>query len=229
MTDSTTLWILWSVIALSCASTIAILYYSAVWLPKRIDHRIHQSIRAFGSAIELRFPKHRGLTERVASLCSIVGKRLGLSPAEMRRLLMASQLRDIGLCAIPYALINQKSSFEWTDAEWATYFRHAEVSGAMLELVPSLRELAPIVRAHHIDYEGDANELFPAREDIPIESRVLKVVCDYVWMSRNQGSLLARDAIRRDSGRRYDPSVVAALLQVLTSNRDEPARELTLV
>lgn len=229
MKDSATVWILWTVIGLSIVSTVAIIYYSLVLLPQRIDHRVHQSIRAFGAAIELRFPKHRGLTDRVASLCALTGRAMHLSPSTMRKLLMAAQLRDIGLCAIPYSLVNKKSSFEWTEAEWDTYFRHTEVSGAMLELVPSLRELAPIVRFHHTDYEGGLGGLFPAREDIPIESRVLKAVCDYVWMTRNQGSLLARDSIKRESGKRYDPKVVEALLQVLTSNRDEPVRELTLV
>lgn len=226
MKDAIMMNLLWIVVGLSIFSTLGILYYSCIWLPKQIQARIRQSIKAYGAAIELRFPKHKGITERTTALAQIVGRRMQLSARQLQRLETAALLRDIGLCAVPYALVNHKSNFEWTDADWATYHRHADVSGAMLELVPSLRDLAPIVRLHHSDYRSDA---IPSRDDIPIEARILKVVCDFVWFSRTQGTLLARDAILRDRGTQYDERVVDALLQALSSNRVESPRERTLV
>lgn len=225
MRDPSTIAILWAVAGACAVSTAAIFYYARFVLPARMERRMQQSVQAFGTAIELRFPSHRGLTERVARLSTMVGRKLGLGPARMRRLQMAAQLRDVGLCAIPYGLVNRKSTFHWDDADWATYFRHAEVSGAMLELVPSLRDLATIVRFHHTSYRRSP-ELIPGGDDLPIESRILRVVCEYVWLTRLQGSLLALDSIKRGRDDQFDPRVVDALVQVLTSSRADSSRSL---
>lgn len=214
--------LLTAVIVLCMASTFALLYYARVSLPRKIERRMRQSVSAFATAVELRIPSHKGLSERVAILSQAVAKQMGLSLQARKNLELASQLRDIGLVAVPYELLNHKSAFAWDDADWDTYFRHPEVGGAMLELVPWLRHLAPIVRLHHRPYAGD-QDVFPGRTDIPIESRVLKAVSDYVWNSKHQGALLARDTLKRGKGSEYDPAVAEALLAVLTSKSGEPA------
>ena len=114
---------------------------------------------------------------------------------------MAGLLSDIGLCAIPYNLINGKEAVEWSEAERMTYDRHPEVSGAMLELVPSLRHLSSIVRLHHAPYEGvtPADPTVPVGGMLPVESRILKVVTEYLQQERMVGDMLARQAIREST------------------------------
>ncbi len=213
-------------ILLTTVATIGLIYYARVVVPRRMEARIRQSVRAFAMAIELRIPSHQGLADRVMQLCLLVGKDMQLSRRKLHTLELVAQLRDIGMCAIPYRLVNHKSPYSWDDADWATYFRHAEVGAAMLELVPWLRYLAPIVRTHHLDYAGSEDVPFPAKDDIPVEARILKVVGDFVWHSRLQGAILARDTIRRESGTKYDPAVVDALVNVLTSVRGESTTTL---
>ncbi len=217
--------ILWLSIGVCTVATVTILFYSRIAMPRRLEERLRQSIQVFGTAIELRFPSHKGLTERVVVLARLIGKRLKLSEKTLVTMQMAAELRDIGLCSIPYSLVHEKSTYNWDDADWSTYYRHAEVSGAMLELVPSLRHLAPIVRLHHTDFRGTGTEIFPSGEDIPVEARILNVVCEYVWLSRLQGSLLSRDSIIRGRGTAFDPAVVDSLLEVLTSNSGTRVRE----
>lgn len=219
--DSQTLYVL---IALF-GTTAAMLYYARVQLPRRIEERTRESMKAFGMAVELRFPVREGLTQRVVSLSAEVGKRLNLQRRELRRLEMAARLRDIGLCAIPYALVNDKPLNEWSDADTAIYDRHPEVGAAMLELVPSLSNVANVVRNHHVNFDGSTGPFFPSKTDLPIESRVLKVVSDYVWYERTQGMLLARETLREGAGTSYDSEVVDVFLSMLTSSRvTEPAQ-----
>lgn len=218
--------LLGSTIGLCAISTAAIAYFSRVILPGRKDRRIRQAIQAFGTAVELRIPANKGLSERVVALSLAAGRRLQLSPRTLQRIELSARLRDIGLCSVPYDLVNRKRESDWNEADWATYFRHAEVGGAMLELVPSLRDLAPIVRWHHARYDTGPESGFPTRSDIPIEARILKVVSDYVYLSRNKGMILARDEVIREAGKAYDPKIVDALLIVLTSARVESASEL---
>lgn len=213
--------ILWVLVGLCLTSSVALSLYARFVLPMRYERRLRQSVRAFSTAIELRFPSHKGLSERVVTLSKEVGRRLKLDGTSLSNLELAAQLRDIGLCSIPYQLVNGKSFYQWDDADWATYHRHAEVSGAMLELVPHLRSVAHIVRTHHMPFRSEDEAAIPQGPDIPIEARIIHVVSDFVWTSRLQGSLLAKDQLKRGRGFDYDPSVVDALLQVLTSSRVE--------
>jgi response regulator RpfG family c-di-GMP phosphodiesterase len=207
------------VIALVAVATLGLLYYVRIYLPGRLDGRFRQSLNAFSTAVELRFPSHKGLTERVVPISREVGKRLGLNAKKLNDLETAAILRDIGLCAIPYKLVNGRAVVSWSQAEWDTYDRHPEVSAAMLELVPSLREIAPIVRCHHARFDGSSGPFFPSRDALPLEARILKVVTEYVWAERNQGAVLASDELVTGSGTSYDPAVVEALRAVLTSSR----------
>ena len=94
----------------------------------------------------------------------------------------------------------------------------------MLELVPSLRHLAPIVRHHHTDYRGSSRSPFPSGEDIPKAARILRVVTEFAWLDRHQGRLLAVEQLRVGSGTEYDPEVVDVLLDVIRSTRAVESR-----
>lgn len=197
--------------------TLALGYYTRVELPMMEEERMRQSMRAFAKAIELRFPSHAGLSSRVAVLSRHVGSEMGLDMWKLHELEMAAWLRDIGLCAISFQLVNRKPNYDWTEADHATYGRHPEVSAAMLELAPALRRLAPIVRSHHANFDGSSGPYFPHAGDLPIESRILKVISDYVWFERRQGQVLAREHLRDGAGKAYDPDVVATFIGVLSS------------
>jgi response regulator RpfG family c-di-GMP phosphodiesterase len=216
----------WAVLAVAVAASTWLVAYVRLYLPQKLEDRFLDSMKAFSTAIELRFPSHEGLSLRVVSLSQAVGRQLGLSNSELRELEMAARLRDIGLCSIPYSLVNGKQARDWSLAETMTYSRHAEVSGAMLEMVPSLRHLADVVRWHHARYDGhDEVRGTPLGRELPLDSRILKVVTDYVWRERWQGDVLARDAIRTSTATIYCPEAAEALWGVLTSSRvAEPER-----
>ena len=150
-------------------TTFAMVYYARVHLPSRIEQRTRESMKAFSTAIELRFPAREGLSRRVVQVSREVGKRMGFNNQALRKLEMAGRLRDIGLCAIPYSLVNEKPRWEWTHSDNATFNRHPEVGAAMLEMVPSLSNVAEIVRTHQCEFGG------PTRKDLTPEARVLKV------------------------------------------------------
>ena len=210
-----------AIIVLSIIAIISALmtYYVVAMLPHRFQEHQRSTLKVFSTAVELRFPGQMGLTDRVVALSLAVGQRLGLTPSEMRSLEHAARLRDIGLCAIPWKLVNDRTPGEWSDAERATYDKHTEVSGAMLELVPSLREMAPIVRYHHAPYDGTDGPTLPQGNNLPVASRIIAVVDAYVARDRLQGDLLARSYLDQQKGQKFDPAVVEAFLRVLPSAR----------
>ncbi len=214
------------VLGCMAAATLALWFYGHYYLPRLLHWRFDESLKAFSAAIECRFPSLHGLTRRVVSLSGAVGRHMGLTPDELRDLRMAARLRDVGLCAVPFRL-NHADGRSWSLAEEEAHSRHPEVSGAMLELVPSLRHLARMVRCHHTPYNGAAGPFFPSFDDIPIQSRILAVVDSYAWSDRHEGDVIARTRLEEGRGTLYDPRVVDALHCVIRSaGADRPVKQL---
>lgn len=192
--------------------TALLTWHVRVEIPRRQRKRMYQTLEAFSTAIQLRFPSHHGLSKSVAVAAMHIADELQLSGRTRHRLEMAAWLRDIGLCSIPFGLVNRKPMMYWNDSDHATYARYPEISASMLELVPSLRELAPIVRSHLLPWDGSMGSQHPEGEDIPLEARILRVAHDFAWAERREGPLLARDRLLRGMDNLYDPIVVRAFL-----------------
>lgn len=207
-----------AVLAIGLIGTIALIVYVKLVLPRKLEQRSVEAMRAFSTAIELRFRDHMGRTDRVSVLTRQLGVALRLSTSQRHDLAMATQLRDIGLCAIPYAMVNAQSSSTWTEAQRITYDRHAEVGGAMLELVPSLEHLAEPVRFHHARQPG-----YPVPDGVrpSFLAEILNVATSYVWLELRDGTIPARAAIEAGAGTLYDKTVVEALMQVTSPPRIE--------
>ena len=187
-------------------------WHVRVEIPRRERRRLFQTLEAISTAIQLRFPSHQGLSKSVAEAALHIADELQLSGRTRHRIEMAAWLRDLGLCSIPFGLVNRKPMMYWNESDHQTYSRYPEISAAMLELVPSLQELAPIVRAHLLPWDGSLSSHHPVGDEIPLEARILRVAHDFAWAERRQGALLARDQLLRGMDTLYDPIVVRAFL-----------------
>lgn len=207
------------VLVFAAATSIWLIYYVQVYLPGQLEQRFLESMKAFSKAIELRFPMNSGRADEVIQYATQIGRKFGYTRSELHELQLAAYLRDIGCCALPYRPFNERIRAEWTDAENKVYEKHPEVSGAMLELVPSLRHVADAVRWHHARFDGANVVGCPVGPDLPLNARILKVSSDYVWASLEIGEGAAIKAIESGEGTEYCPEVVQCFFQVLTSTR----------
>lgn len=197
--------LIWLLLSIAAGATLALVAYVQVWLPRRAEKRLRAMVCAFSTAVQLRFPMQRAHAERTVALALRVGRRMGLGRERLFELELAARLRDIGLCSIPYRF-NQQPMSHWTLSETRTFLAHSEVSGAMLDLIPSLRNQARIIRLHHGCYRA-----------APAESRILRVVAEYVWNERRFGTRSAQERLREQSGLLYCPDAVRSLELVLNS------------
>lgn len=202
------------------AVAVGLLYYRFFVMPVHAEAKMDDAVRAFGRAVELRFPNHAGLTEVVAKLARRVGRALGLGPRRLHDLDRAVRLRDIGLCAIPYRLVNRRSWDEWTMSEMATYECHAEVGGAILESIPALAEHAQTVRMHHANFRlhRDESDL----RSPGLEARIAKGCVEYVWYARHRGIDEAIDHLRRGAGTLFDPAVSHEVIRIAGAEQARP-------
>src|SRR4051794_30637255 len=102
-----------TVLGSAAAATLWLILYVNIILPRQVEERFFDSMRAFSRAVELRFPGQTGMSEDVEAMATRLGRQLGFQKEQMRRLRTAARLQDIGLCALPYSLINRKPSSQW--------------------------------------------------------------------------------------------------------------------
>ncbi|GMV38060.1 MAG: hypothetical protein AMXMBFR61_25680 [Fimbriimonadales bacterium] len=190
------------------------LCYSAFWsLPREARRRLRDSLRAVSHAVECRANHRLGRSEDIAALALAIGHRLKLSRRKLIRLEMAAYLRDLGLTAIPYSIINTPPE-ERTPAEQATYDTHTERGAGMVALIPSLRSVSTLVRDLDAWWDGSKGPHLPKAIAIPIEARILAAAAEFGETAAQYGQERAIERLAERRGTQFDPMVVDLLLEL---------------
>ena len=178
-----------------------------------------QNIQPVVTAVAAKAAFYRGHNDVVEQTAARLAETLDLPVAEREALRLASQLHDIGMVVIPDAVLNKKTAL--TPAEWRQIHQHPAVAAQLIEQVPALRPLAPIVRHHHERWDGGGYPDGLQGEAIPYLARVLAVADTYAalvsdWPGRQAVSLPeAKAELRAGAGTQFDPALVECLLQSL--------------
>lgn len=181
--------------------------------------RYLQNLQALASALESDDPYRRGASRRTAELSVALGEELGLDAEDLVSLRMAAILHDVGMGLAT-------GSVGATDRPLSTVDRglvraHPKVASDVLAQVPSLEELAPMVRHHHERFDGDGYDAGLSGAAIPLGSRILAVTDSFVAMTsarpyRNALSLTdAIEELDAGAGAQFDPLVVEAFIGLI--------------
>lgn len=195
----------WAELLVILVSAGALGYYAFVFLPRQLHRWRCQSLRAFARAIELRTHGRFGNAETLADLANRVALRLGFSLHERRQLELAVYLRDIGMVGIPYAVLNKEAPL--SAIEQMTLAKHPDISAAIVEQIPGLWQVAPLVRLHHVRYQEQM--------DAPLAAHLLSALDDFLRMATQESSLEALVRLQQGSGTCYHPQIVAAIMEEL--------------
>lgn len=202
------------------------MYHSYRYYLHRLDEERRQvrelgglhfrTIEALALAIEGHDPTKHGHLRRVSIYVTEVGKQLGLPEAELQALHAAAMLHDIGKLAVPEHIITKPGRL--TEAEFERIKIHPVAGAEILEQVQFPYPVAPIVRAHHEKWNGTGYPMGLAGTAIPIGARILAAVdcLDALVSDRYHRRALplerAVDYIQTESGKSFDPQVVAILV-----------------
>ena len=169
---------------------------------------------------------------QVADLALRLGRQLGLSDEQLRDLVAAAELHDIGKAAIPDAILEKKTPLD--AQERAFIERHTLIGERIIASAPSGRGVAAIIRATHERYDGRGYPDGLAGEHIPLAAKVI-AVCDAYHAMRSDRSyrsaMSEHDALaelEHCSGSQFDPRIISAFLEVLhaAERQRETARPL---
>lgn len=156
-----------------------------------------------------------GHSLRVAKIALLIGKKLGLTPEELKQLEYAALLHDIGQSSVFYHRLNSDSEEEIID------HTHHPLLGA--KLIPDkdyFLEIREAVLYHHEHYDGTGYPEGLKYTDIPLMARIIAVADTYdaVTNLANEEERLEHEKallfIKRGLGSWYDPLVVVAFEEV---------------
>jgi len=177
------------------------------------------TIGVISDAVELQDSYTASHANEVAELAIRVGERLGVDGVELDRLRYGALLHDVGKIGIPAEILRKPGPL--TDEERARMDEHTAIGARMLERIPFLAPVAPLVRSAHERHDGGGYPDGLAGEEIPRGAMVIATCDAFHAMTSDRSyrkamSVGAAEAELRDnSGTQFEPSVVEALLAEL--------------
>lgn len=178
------------------------------------------SIRVFSRIIETRPGIKSGQSKYIAEKALLVARELGMGAEDKKNLLYAGLLIQIGKTSLPDSLLAEPfHSLSPVDKQ--RYFKHAVEGEALLNGLPQLKAASVLIRHQYERYDGSGYPNALIGTKIPLGSRILNVVGDYI--SYLDGSMTgeamsvnaATNQLVSKKWTYYDPDVVDAFIKML--------------
>ena len=127
--------------------------------------------------IEARDGCTEGHCHRMANYASALGRSLGLSEEDLQALHRGGFLHDIGMLAIPDAVLRKPGTLE--PEEFELVKSHTIVGDALCANLRSLQSVRPIVRHHHERLDGSGYPDQLQGDAVPLLAQILGIVDVY--------------------------------------------------
>lgn len=187
------------------------------------------SIKVFSGLIELREGAVAGHARRVADMARRIARHMALPVHAQQDVFVAALLHDIGKIGFSDELLSKPVSRLVND-DLARYRKHALSGEAALMPLVELQGVAKIIRSHHERFDGEGFPDGLAGAAIPVGASILAVANDYdgfqmgTLAERRYTADEAKTLLQQGSGKRYDPKVMDAFLDVIGKPREVPGR-----
>jgi len=168
---------------------------------------------------------------RTQKMGTELGKRIGLTDAQMADLKLLCLLHDIGKIGIPLEILNKPGKL--SDEEWKVLKTHPEKGYQIAMSSDELKSIAPMILSHHERWDGNGYPERLSGESIPILSRIIAIVDAYDAMVNDRAYRTAlsveaaSEEIRKNAGTQFDPNLADAFLQMLSDMPDIALGEKT--
>ncbi|MBS2004238.1 MAG: HD domain-containing protein, partial [Cyanobacteria bacterium SZAS LIN-5] len=123
------------------------------------------------------------------------------------------------------APILQKPDEELSDPDLITVMKHPLDGAELLESFPDLQRLAPIVRSHHEEFNGNGYPQGLKGDEIPVAARIIHVANSYHSMvcpkryGPGMTPAAAQQELVKGAGQQWDPTFVQMLIQAIMGNK----------
>lgn len=178
------------------------------------------SIKAFSHIIEMRPGIKSGQSKYIAETSLLVAHELSMNTEEKKNVFYAGLLIQIGKMSLPDDILSN-SYYSIPLADKQTYLKHAVEGEALLKGLTQLKDASTLIRHQYEHYNGTGFPDGLAKQKIPLGSRILAVVRDYIAFlegSETGEVMTVNEGISQLIDRKqsyYDPDVVETFVKML--------------
>lgn len=186
---------------------------------KEISDIYTNTIRALAAAIDAKDPYTKGHSERVTKYAVQLAKAMKLSEKEIQNIFYGAILHDIGKIGINENILTKPGPL--TNHEFQAIKRHPEIGATILNSVPFLEDVAPIVLYHHEYFNGQGYPKGLKGKEIPLGARIIAVVDAFDAITTDRpyrkgfSKGLAMADIRQGAGYQFDPELVEIFARIV--------------
>jgi HD-GYP domain-containing protein (c-di-GMP phosphodiesterase class II) len=178
----------------------------------------HETITMLAQAVELRDDYTGGHTNRVTNYALLLGQQLDMPAEEIKLIRIGTPLHDIGKIGIDDSILRKTSKL--SKEEFEIMKTHTTKGAKILETVPDLAPVIPIVRSHHERWDGQG---YPDRLVGEAISRLARIVAvadcfDAMTSDRPYRSGMPAEVafaeVDKQKGKQFDPEVASAFIKI---------------
>ncbi|MFN0250747.1 MAG: HD domain-containing phosphohydrolase [Kofleriaceae bacterium] len=190
-----------------------------------LEEMFQQTVAGFAQALEESDMYTRGHSERVAVYSEILARGLTLPDAEIRNIVQAGVMHDVGKIGVRYDMLNKPGKL--TPEEVAVFREHPAKGKRILEPVPCLHGLIDGCWCHHEWWDGGGYPRGLRGHDIPIVGRIVAIADAYDAMTSDRAYRralpheVAVGEIDRCAGTQFDPELAEAFVRFLETWRKQ--------
>jgi PAS domain S-box-containing protein len=173
-------------------------------------------VTSLAETVDARDSSTAGHSRRVTNCVISFAGMLDYSPDQMNELRTAALLHDIGKVGIPDHVLLKAGPLD--EQEWQQIRTHPLVAARILEPLPFLVGVIPIIRHHHERFDGCGYPAGLKCQEIPISARVLALAdsFDAMMSARPYRAPLSSsrifDELVRGRGTQFDPQLLDLFL-----------------
>ncbi len=181
------------------------------------------NLSSFISSLEEKAFSAKDHSIEVEKIAEKIGKKVGLSPKEMKILRTAVYLHDIGMISEARGIITKPELL--TREEFEKIKQHPQIASSVMEELNLNKEARSYILSHHERFDGTGYPEGLVGGSIPLLSRIILVAESFQAMisprpyRQHMEREEAIEEIKNFSGTQFDPEIVEAFLALLEEEK----------
>ncbi|MHB1696651.1 MAG: HD-GYP domain-containing protein [bacterium] len=184
----------------------------------------NQFVEVFLMALGARDAYTKEHSERLSFFAREIGRGLKLPPVEIKKIVLASKLHDIGKIGISDAILLKPAKL--TNEEFAEIKKHPVIGYDMLKNLSIFSHISHFILYHHEKFDGSGYPEKISGDDIPLGARIIGVIdaVDAILTKRSYKEPkpveYAINELNKYSGTQFDPMITKIAVKVIEDYKD---------